>query len=81
MPNLTAGYGRLSDLIMYLGFFTYYYMFETLTSSNFYELCVEAGNVVMKRNLCKHLWLHHSGLNNALLVSYYYQIPENIKQF
>ena len=49
MPNGTAGYGRFSDSIAFLGIFIYYYMFETLQLHQFFTNCV-------LRQKCNHLW-------------------------
>ena len=62
MPNVTAGYERLSFLVRFFGH-AYYILLHAcniMTSSNFYKLCVEAEVYGCKVNLCNHLCLCQS---------------------
>ena len=52
MPNVTADYGKFSDLIAFFeNFHILIRVCKDITSSNFYKLCMKAESVVMKIKL------------------------------
>ena len=67
IPNVTAGYGRFSDLIAFFGhFYIFLHVLHVITSSNFYKLCV---NSKMWDSFLKQSFTIRCTLSNNILRS------------